>query len=52
MTKPRLRLVAPSTKSNSYASPVQEWCTLRTREHLTIDEAERLIEGRYKADHR
>ena len=45
MTKPRLRLVTPTTeKSNSQSASAKEW-RLRTREHLTTDEVERLIEA-------
>jgi integrase len=44
MTKPRLRLVTPTTKiAVTLRRPKNR--TLRTREHLTIDEVERLIEA-------
>ena len=43
MTKPRLRLVAPTTENRTVTPRRPKNGTLRTREHLTIDEVERLI---------
>jgi integrase len=43
MTKPRLRLVAPATENRTVTPRRPKNGTLRTREHLTIDEVERLI---------
>ena len=45
MTKPRLRLVAPTTENRTVSPRRQKNGALRTREHLTIDEVERLIEA-------
>jgi integrase len=45
MAKPRLRLVAPPTENRTVAPRRAKNGTLRTREHLTIDEVERLIEA-------
>ena len=44
-TKPRLRLVSPTTENRTVTPRRQRNGTLRTREHLTIDEVERLIEA-------
>jgi integrase len=43
MTKPRLRLVTPTTENRTVASRRAKNGELRTREHLTIDEVERVI---------
>ena len=45
MTKPRLRLVAPPTENRTVLPRRPRNGALRTREHLTIDEVERLIEA-------
>jgi integrase len=45
MTKPRLRLVAPITENRTVTPRRPKNGSLRTREHLTIDEVERLIEA-------
>ncbi|MFY9900739.1 MAG: tyrosine-type recombinase/integrase [Xanthobacteraceae bacterium] len=45
MTKPRLRLVAPTTENRTVTSRRPKNGAVRTREHLTIDEVERLIEA-------
>jgi len=45
MTKPRLRLVTPTTENRTVALRRPKNGALRTREHLTIDEVERLIEA-------
>jgi len=45
MTKPRLRLVASTTENRTVTPRRSKNGTLRTREHLTIDEVERLIEA-------
>jgi integrase len=45
MTKPRLRLVAPITENRTVTPRRAKNGILRTREHLTIDEVERLIEA-------
>jgi integrase len=45
MTKPRLRLVTPTTENRTVTPRREKNGTLRTREHLTIDEVERLIEA-------
>src|SRR5437764_10490070 len=45
MTKPRLRLVAPTTENRTVTQRRQMNGALRTREHLTLDEVERLIEA-------
>jgi len=45
MTKPRLRLVAPTTENRTVTPRRPKNGALRTREHLTIDEVERLIEA-------
>jgi type 1 fimbriae regulatory protein FimB/type 1 fimbriae regulatory protein FimE len=45
MTKPRLRLVAPATENRTVAPRRPKNGDIRTREHLTIDEVERLIEA-------
>jgi integrase len=45
MTKPRLRLVAPITENRIVTPRRAKNGILRTREHLTIDEVERLIEA-------
>jgi integrase len=45
MTKPRLRLVAPPTENRTVTLRRPKNGALRTREHLTIDEVERLIEA-------
>jgi integrase len=47
MTKPRLRLVTPTTEKRTVTPRRPKNGALRTREHLTIDEVERLI-GRAK----
>src|SRR5207247_91816 len=44
MTKPRLRLVTPTTENRTVTPRRPKNGDLRTREHLTIDEVERLIE--------
>ena len=43
MAKPRLRPVAPTTENRTVTPRRPKNGTLRTREHLTIDEVERLI---------
>ena len=43
MAKPRLRLVAPPTENRTVTLRRRKNGELRTREHLTIDEVERLI---------
>src|ERR1700746_3067556 len=45
MTKPRLRLVVPPTENRTVTLRRRKNGELRTREHLTIDEVERLIEA-------
>src|SRR5690349_2853241 len=45
MAKPRLRLVAPATENRTVRPRRPKNGELRTREHLTIDEVERLIEA-------
>jgi integrase len=45
MTKPRLRLVAPTTENRTVTPRRPKNGAVRTREHLTIDEVERLIEA-------
>jgi integrase len=45
MTKPRLRLVTPTTENRTVTPRRPKNGALRTREHLTIDEVERLIEA-------
>jgi integrase len=45
MTKPRLRLVTPTTENRTVTPRRGKNGQLRTREHLTIDEVERLIEA-------
>jgi integrase len=45
MTKPRLRLVAPTTENRTVRPRRPKNGDVRTREHLTIDEVERLIEA-------
>jgi integrase len=45
MTKPRLRLVAPTTENRTVMPRRPKNGAVRTREHLTIDEVERLIEA-------
>jgi integrase len=45
MAKPRLRLVALTTENRTVTLRRPKNGTLRTREHLTIDEVERLIEA-------
>jgi integrase len=45
MAKPRLRLVTPTTENRTVALRRPKNGALRTREHLTIDEVERLIEA-------
>jgi len=45
MTKPRLRLVAPPTENRTVTPRRPKNGAVRTREHLTIDEVERLIEA-------
>jgi integrase len=45
MTKPRLRLVAPTTENRTVTPRRSKNGALRTREHLTIDEVEQLIEA-------
>jgi integrase len=44
MTKPSLRLVTPTTENRTVTPSRPKNGTLRTREHLTTDEVERLIE--------
>ena len=48
MAKPRLRLVAPTTENRTVAPRRPKNGDIRTREHLTIDEVERLIEAAKK----
>jgi len=43
MTKPRLRLVAPTTENRTVPPRRAKNGELRTREYLTVDEVERLI---------
>jgi integrase len=45
MTKPRLRLVTPTTENRTVSPRRPRNSDVRTREHLTIDEVERLIEA-------
>ncbi|MFZ2079753.1 MAG: hypothetical protein WAV38_24520 [Xanthobacteraceae bacterium] len=45
MAKPRLRLVAPATENRTVTQRRPKNGALRTREHLTVDEVERLIEA-------
>jgi hypothetical protein len=45
MTKTRLRLVTPTTENRTVSPRRPRNGILRTREHLTIDEVERLIEA-------
>jgi integrase len=45
MTKQRLRLVTPTTENRTVSPRRQKNGALRTREHLTIDEVDRLIEA-------
>jgi integrase len=45
MTKPRLRLVAPTTENRTVRPRRPKNGDVRTREYLTIDEVERLIEA-------
>jgi len=45
MTKPNLRLVTPTTENRTVSLRRPRNGVLRTREHLTIDEVERLIEA-------
>jgi integrase len=45
MTKPRLRLVASTTENRTVAPRRPKNGDIRTREHLTTDEVERLIEA-------
>jgi type 1 fimbriae regulatory protein FimB/type 1 fimbriae regulatory protein FimE len=45
MTKPHLRLVTPTTENRTVSVRRPRNGALRTREHLTIDEVERLIEA-------
>jgi hypothetical protein len=44
MRKPRLRLVTPNTENRTVTPRRPKNGDIRTREHLTIDEVERLIE--------
>ena len=54
MTKPHLRLVTPTTENRTVSLRRPRNGALRTREHLTIDEVERLIEAakNNRYDHR
>jgi type 1 fimbriae regulatory protein FimB/type 1 fimbriae regulatory protein FimE len=45
MTKPSLRLVTPTTENRTVSLRRPRNGTLRTREHLTTDEVDRLIEA-------
>src|SRR5690348_281459 len=45
MVKPRLRLVAPPTENRTVPPRRPKNGDIRTREHLTTDEVERLIEA-------
>jgi integrase len=45
MTKPRLRLVAPITENRTVTPRRPKNGDIRTREHLTLDEVERLIKA-------
>src|SRR5437763_8568712 len=45
MVKPRLRLVTPTTENRTVTSRRPKNGDLRTREYLTIDEVEQLIEA-------
>jgi integrase len=45
MGKPRLRLVTPATKNRTVTPRRPKNVELRTREHLTVDEVERLIKA-------
>jgi hypothetical protein len=45
MTKPRLRLVTPATVNRTVTLRRPRNGEVRTREHLTEDEVEKLIEG-------
>jgi len=45
MAKPRLRLVTPTTENRTVSLRRPRNVALRTREHLTIDEVERLIQA-------
>ena len=46
MAKPTLRLVGPTTENRTVGPRRPKNADLRTREHLTPDEAEVLIEAR------
>jgi integrase len=45
MTKPSLRLVTPTTENRTVSLHRPRNSALRTREHLSTDEVERLIEA-------
>jgi type 1 fimbriae regulatory protein FimB/type 1 fimbriae regulatory protein FimE len=45
MTKPHLQLVRPTTENRTVTPRRPKNAAVRTREHLTIDEVERLIEA-------
>ncbi len=45
MAKPKLRLVAPTTENRTVGPRRAKNAELRTREHLTMDEVERLIKA-------
>lgn len=51
MAKAALRLVAPNTENRTGGPRRPTNAELRTREHLTPDEAESLIEGAKKNRH-
>jgi hypothetical protein len=50
MTKPRLRLVRPSTVKRTVTPRRRPNRDLRTREHLTEREVERLVEAASRTD--
>ena len=45
MTNPQLRTVAPATENGTVITRRRKNADLRTREHLTADEVERLIDA-------
>ena len=51
MAKPALRLLAPPTENRTVTPRRPKNATLRTREHLTTNEVERLIEAAKKNRH-
>jgi hypothetical protein len=45
MTKPHLQLVRPTTENRTVPPRRRKNAAVRTREHLTMEEVERLIEA-------